>query len=92
MSTMPGRSIGTSLLTFLIAAILLAGELAAHPHGQSYPTGRRTAQNRVPMRINRPARVAPDNQTKPLEVGTAPEIDPGEQVMLEVTVLDADSG
>jgi len=91
MTTRSTRSSRSPLLPLVLATALLAGELAAHPHGQSYPTGRRTAHNRIAMRINRPPRVAPDNQTEPLEVGTIPEIDPAEQVILEVTVLGTDS-
>lgn len=91
MTTMSARSTWVSLLSLALATILMAGELAARPHGQISPAVRRTGQKRVPMRINRPQRVAPDNQTKPLEVGAVPEIDPAEQVTLEVTVLDADS-
>jgi hypothetical protein len=80
-------------LSLLIALTMLfvAGELTAHPHQPAPPSTRRPGQNRIPMRITRPPRVAPDNQTEPLEVGSVPEIDAAEQVTLLVTVVDQET-
>ena len=89
--TKSNRSIEVLLLSFVLVTTFLALDLTAHPHHPLPQTGRRTSQKRVPMRINSRPRVAPDNQTEPLEVGTVPEIDPAEQVTLEVEVLDEDT-
>ncbi|MHC4996470.1 MAG: CehA/McbA family metallohydrolase [Planctomycetota bacterium] len=83
-------------LTLLIAfGLLLTGaltcDLTAHPDDHLTP-GRLAAQKRVPMRKNSPQRLAPDNQTEPLPVGTRPTIPPDQHVTLEVSVVDADTG
>jgi hypothetical protein len=79
-----------SLLSVLVT-LLFAGQLTAHPHETAPPTTRQPGQKRIPMRITRPPRVAPDNQTEPLEVGSVPAIDASEQVTLKVKVVDEET-
>jgi hypothetical protein len=81
-----------SSLSFALVTTLLVGQLHAHPHHQMTRTGRQAARKRVPMRINRPPRVAPDEQTEPLEIGTRPAIDPSDRVTLEAEVIDEATG
>lgn len=79
-----------SLLLSAFVTMVLDDLVVAHPHGpmQVIGPGRQGAQKRIPLRSTRPHRLAPDEQTEPLEKGTRPEIDPATRVTLEVEVID----
>ena len=83
----------SSVLIGLIAICmgLGSGVVTAHPpisagFQSTAPSGRR-----VPLRVTRPPRIAPDNQLRPLEEGTRPEIDPAHRVVVRISVHDSDT-
>ena len=77
------------LTTFCLACTFAAFATNAEAH-PDHPTAR-AQKGRASMRKSEPPRVAPDEQTEPLETGTQPAIDASERVTLVGTVIDVDT-
>ncbi len=75
-----------------LTAVCLAGmALNANSVDVSGDVQPRNRKGRERMRVVLPPRVAPDEQTKPLEQGSRPTIAPDERVLLQVAVVDEDT-
>ena len=85
------RSTGFILL-FMALAALAVSTVVTDSHQAQQETGRQKAQRRVPMHVTNPPRLARNEQTEPIEVGTRPEINPENRVILEAKVIDKATG
>ena len=79
----------TGIVLFLMAlAALAVSTVVSDSHQAEQLTGRQLSQRRVPMHVTDPPRLAPNEQTEPIDAGTRPEIDPKDRVILEARVID----
>ena len=76
-----------------VVAIVASGDATAiaHPHHAQGPAKSGAKNGRVNMRITEPPRIAPDDQTEALEIGTTPTIEASRLVVLTARVVDSDT-